>query len=155
QAARCPREGSKVTASLVARGHLAQQRAGLGVLPGHLRAPRKLVHDRQPASGIAIPAVKRDPQCPGGARVVAGLEQRGRGVQPRGPAPPPGGLAPVVGGLAGPRIRHAPALVMTQACQGLASYTRLNGVCAARRNTENPAPSTSERIAASPACAPS
>jgi len=45
--------------------------------------------------------------------------------------------------------------LMRLACQGLASYTRLNGVWAARRNEVNPAESTTERIAASPACAPS
>jgi hypothetical protein len=35
----------------------------------------------------------------------------------------------------------------------LASYTKSNGVWAARLQEENPAPSTTERIAASPACA--
>jgi len=35
----------------------------------------------------------------------------------------------------------------------LAPYTKSNGVWAARLQEENPAPSTTERIAASPACA--
>jgi DNA-binding NarL/FixJ family response regulator len=41
------------------------------------------------------------------------------------------------------------------ACYGRTSYTRLNGVSAARRNRVNPASVMTCRIAASPACAPS
>ena len=39
--------------------------------------------------------------------------------------------------------------------QGLASKTKLNGVCVARRNFEKPADVTISLIFSSPACAPS
>jgi hypothetical protein len=56
----------------------------------------------------------------------------------------------VVTGLAAPRRPHPPGV-----SYGRTSYTRLNGVSAARRNLVNPASVTTCLIAASPACAPS
>src|SRR5580692_60925 len=41
-----------------------------------------------------------------------------------------------------------------RSCQARASNTRLNGVCAARRNLEKPPSLTTERRRPSPACAP-
>jgi hypothetical protein len=56
----------------------------------------------------------------------------------------------VVTGLSAPRRPHPPGV-----SYGRTSYTRLNGVSAARRNLVNPASVTTCLIAASPACAPS
>src|SRR5512140_1746763 len=56
----------------------------------------------------------------------------------------------VVTGLSAPRRPHS-----SRVSYGRTSYTRLNGVSAARRNLVNPASVTTCLIAASPACAPS
>jgi hypothetical protein len=56
----------------------------------------------------------------------------------------------VVTGLSAPHRPHPPGV-----SYGRTSYTRLNGVSAARRNLVNPASVTTCLMAASPACAPS
>lgn len=88
----------------------------------------------------------------------------GRMSADRGSAITPPPALVVIAGTFGPPaqffVRSGPrgacSVVFTGAARyGRASYTMLNGVSAARRKRVNPAPVTTSRIRASPACAPS